>query len=129
MSPRRRTTASDKWPHPGDSTLDRARRIAESYRTALLRADPNTCARLDANAIRVGQGWVVPQLATLDLDDLVDAYELAAYCYVEASTVDVWVGRGLDFKDTPDGRRFTVRGYLDFQAEQRRRRAAMRSSA
>jgi hypothetical protein len=108
--------------------LDRARRIAESYRTALLRVDPNACARLDANAIRVGQGWVVPQPATVDLDEPLDTYALAAYCYVEATTVDVWVGRGLRFKDTPDGRRFLLRDLLDFQRDQRLRRAASRKA-
>lgn len=126
MSPRRRVP--DKWPHPGDSTLDRARRIAESYRTALLRVDPNACARLDANAIRVGQGWIVPQPATVDMDEPLDTYELASYCYVEAATVDVWVGRGLQFKDTADGRRFVLRDLLDFQREQRQRRAASRKA-
>lgn len=126
MSPRRKS--ADPWPRPGDSTLDRSRSIAESYRTVLLRVDPDACAKLDARAIRLGQGWIVPQPAVTDenLDEPQTVDQIAAYCYVQTSTVDKWMGRGLRWKDTPDGRRITVRDLLDYQVGQRKRRAASR---
>lgn len=119
--PRRKVP--DKWPFPGDSTLDRARRVAESYRLALLRADPDECAHLDAQAINRGQGWIVPQRGGWESNDLLTADELADYCYVKPRTVDAWVSRGLKVTETVDGRRFRYEDVLEFQATLRIRRA------
>lgn len=127
MSPRKKV--KDPWPFPGDSPLDRARRTADSYRTGLMAADPDACAKLDAQAIRRGQGWIVPQRATYQMDDLVTAELLADYCYVKVRTVDEWVQRGLKVTNTPDGNRFRIGDYLDYQADQRRRRAATREAS
>lgn len=127
MSPRRRVP--DRWPWPADSPLDRSRRIAGSYREALWAADPRKCKELDDRAAALGQGWVVPHLATAGADDLLDIDELAAYCNIKPRTVDAWVERGLPVTSTPDGRRFLVRDVWEWQAQKRKRRAAGKQKA
>lgn len=124
--PRRKV--ADKWPFPADSPLDRAYAVAGNYRTALLEADPDRCAELDAKHMRLGQGRVVPQLSAHDLDDMLPAAAVADFCYVQTATIDVWVSRGLRYLDTREGRRFKLRDVLEYQAEVRRKRAAARSA-
>jgi hypothetical protein len=122
VSPRRRV--KDKWPWPSDSALERARRIAGSYRTAVLAVDPDMCARLDATAIRLDQGWVVPEKSTeQDLDGELKTGQVAARCYVTEKTVDAWAADGLPFrKDSAGLRWFRLGDVLDFDAKRRRQR-------
>ena len=126
MSPRRKV--KDKWPRPADSPLDRARSIARSYRDALLKVDPSRCYQLDAEAERRGQGWVAPQQAQWELDDLLTADELVDCCCIQPRTIDTWISRGLKTIETVDGRRFRYGDILDYQAQQRLRRAAIRKT-
>lgn len=120
MSPRRRNP--DPWPWPGDTPVERARRIARSYRDALLAAEPDTCTALDARAARLGQGWITPKPLAYHDDDLLTAPEVATMCDVQPGTVDQWRKRGLPVTTTPDGPRFLVRDVLAYHAEKRRKR-------
>ncbi len=82
------------WPFPQDTTLERARKVARSYRTLALAADPVACAVLDQRAIERGQGWVVPRADTLDLDDLVTIPDLSHMLDVPEGTIRSWLSRG-----------------------------------
>lgn len=126
MSPRRRVV--NNWPWPGATPTDKARELARLYREAGLSDDPlNAVARVDAIAQRREQGWVVPQRAQWQLDDLLTADELVDYFCVKPRTIDAWVSRGLKATDTVDGRRYRYGDIVDYQAQQRlRRRAAAR---
>ena len=63
------------WPWPADSPLDRARRVARSYRELLLAQLPDACRALDEEMIRRGQGWVLPQVDPYDPSELLTADE------------------------------------------------------
>lgn len=82
------------WPWPADTKLDIARRLLQSYRAALSKADPDGCALIDAKAAAVGQGWVVPKIETVDLDDLLTAVEAAELVGVTAQVIYQWAYRG-----------------------------------
>jgi hypothetical protein len=122
VSPRRREP--DRWPWPADTPLDRARRVAGAYRDALLEADPAGCAALDERAVALGQGWVVPQPATVALDDLLTAEQAAVYAQVGVRTLDEWRRRGLVAVTTADGVRYRPRDLHEFEANRRARRVA-----
>lgn len=114
---------NDPWPWPGDSPLDRARRVARTYRDALQRADPRACDQLDARCRELGQNWTVPKPMTFGTDDLLDLDEVADMCDVKPDTVRQWRRRGLPTVDTPDGTRYQVADVLAYHAGRRRRRA------
>lgn len=113
-----------KWPFPGDTAVDRARRIGRSYRAELYAVDPERCAQLDTKARLLGEGWVAPARVTYDVNDLLAAPEAAAILSVEPGTVRQWGARGLVKRhQTVDGTRYRLGDLIDHQAEQRQRRA------
>lgn len=112
-------TPAHAWPWPGDSTLDRSRRVAGLYRARLQALDPDACAALDAWMAQRGQGWIAPSPWPYTDDDLVTCEQLAHACHVEVRTVYRWHRRGLPYVDTPDGLRIKIG---DVYAFQRRRR-------
>lgn len=73
------------WPWPGDTELDKRTRIFHDYHREFARHCPDIVARLDAAACRLGQHWVTPQRATMDLDTLLPAAEMARYLNGEVS--------------------------------------------
>lgn len=111
------------WPWPADTVLDRARRVAGSYREALLRADPLACAQLDDWAKAHGQGWAVPSPWPYGDEELITRREVADLLHVDLRTVYVWHRRGLRYTDTADGVRVKV---ADLQDWLRQRRLARR---
>jgi hypothetical protein len=116
-------TGRDPWPWPGDSPLDRARRVARSYRDALKHAAPDVCTELDRRSCELGQTWVVPKPLTYGQDDQLTAEEVADMCDVRPDTVRQWRKRGLPIVDTPDGPRYLVADVLNYHAQIRYRRA------
>lgn len=115
-------TTRDLWPWPADTPTDRARRIAQSYRNALHKIDPVSCEQLDAQARVVGQGWIVPQILTVQGNDLLTRWEAADYCGVKAKTISEWRQRGLKVTSTPDGDRYRVDDLIAYRAQIRQRR-------
>lgn len=113
------------WPIPGDSELDKARRIAMDYRNELFRLAPAHCEELDAQARRLGQGWVTPQIAYVDLDSFLSARDMADLLGVAVTTVYQWASRGhLDRNRDRNGRTvYWVRQAVNYQADLRRARA------
>lgn len=75
--------------------MERARRIALSYRNALNKLDPDGCEALDERAAAVGQGWVRPlEVEFGDLDELLTAEQIGEMITVDPKTVRMWGYRG-----------------------------------
>lgn len=125
----------DPWPWRGDSAVDRARRVAQSYRAALADADPARCAALDAEMARLGQEWVRPVLAHVDLDDFVSLARAGELVGLSKDAVYKWtVARGgrppmLSARRSDAGAlTVCIRDVLRVNAEHRRRRADRRAA-
>lgn len=104
--------------------LERARRVALTYRAALVGLHPDAAADIDDWAIQHGQSWVNPSEWPWADDDMLTLQEAADACQVERSTVYRWHQRGLPYTATPDGLRIRVRDLLDFEQQRRRARRA-----
>jgi hypothetical protein len=120
------------WPWPGDSTLDRSRRVARSYRDALQRADPNGCEALDALMVeRFGQTWLAPTVATLNGEDWVTVSEAATLVGLTPAAVYKWVHRRWLKGHIGADRRLVVKiaDVLSVNQEQRLKRASRNSTA
>jgi hypothetical protein len=115
----------DPWPFPGDSKLERSRKVCRSYRNALLSADPETCRFLDENAAEVGEGWVSPLESPItDVDELLSAEQISSMFFVSPRTVRKWGYRGHIERIDRDGKpRYRLRDVLDYQAKTRARSA------
>jgi hypothetical protein len=119
MSPRRQP--ADPWPWPADSPLDRARRVATTYRQALETHAPGLCAQLDDKCRKLGQAWVLPT-AVYEDDDLLTTELAADYLNVRPRTVDEYRRRGLPATSTPDGPRYRVADIRSWVTARRRNR-------
>ncbi len=84
------------WPFPEDTSLDRARKIAIAYRTALLDADPDECSMLDRRMRYFNQTWVLGYVDRWDDNDLITGREAAELLSVTPGAV----------------RHYRLRGYL-----------------
>jgi hypothetical protein len=115
------------WPFPGDTEVDKARRVAHDYRRELARFAPDLCDRLDEAFHRLGQHWVAPVRAALDLNAQLRAAHLAEYLAgeVTANRISQWGTRGHINRYTDrDGHTvYRVGDVLDELARQRRARA------
>lgn len=117
---------ADPWPWPANNQLDRARRIAQSYREALLELDAARCMDLDERARALGQGWVVPELVTIDENEMLSATAAAALVGVNRSTLYRWVEAGhvsVVYRTNKQRPLFRAGDVLARAAAQRRRRA------
>lgn len=117
---------NDLWPFPADTQLERARRIAQSYRSALKSADPDTCRLLDERAVQLGQGWVMPiESDVVDLDEALTAEQIGELLSVDPRTVRMWGYRGHIERLDDNGRpRYRFRDVLDYLARTRQNRTA-----
>jgi hypothetical protein len=88
-------TQRQPWPHPGDTELQRARRIAIAYRTHLHTANPTVCDALDDMARTFGEGWVCGQPVTTPDDALVTTADAAELAAVQPETIHKWRRRGI----------------------------------
>jgi hypothetical protein len=120
------------WPRREDTPLDIARAIAHDYRREVLRLDPDLCHRMDAAAHRLGQGWVAPRAATLDLDARLTAVDMSRYLHgdITADQIRQWGarhargGNGIPRYTDDNGHTvYAVRDILDLLANRRRARA------
>ncbi|WP_069164894.1 hypothetical protein [Nocardia altamirensis] len=117
---------NDPWPFPGDTALQRARKIAGSYRAALRQVAPERCAELDRRAVELGQDWVAPvelpaHLVEHALDAELSAADIEHFWRIPASTIRTWVQRGLiNSRPGADGSpRYLVRDVLARQSRRR----------
>lgn len=105
------------WPWPGDTALDRARRIARS----LLALLPDTEQPLwAARAAALGETWLSDQLLRWTIDDIVSTKEAADIVQIGASTIRKWHSAG-HLTAVARGR-YRVGDVIDCSAERRRRR-------
>jgi hypothetical protein len=115
------------WPFPGDTELDKARRIAQDYRRELARLDPDLCARMDDAARRLGQRWIAPDHTTLDLEAKYPAVQMVTYLAgdVTYDQLRKWGSRGKipRYHDDNGHTVYRVGDILDHLADQRRARA------
>lgn len=82
------------WPWPGDTPLQRARRIALAYRQHLRAANRGVADALDATARSYGETWVYEQTVTVDRDDMVTTAQAAELAGVGVETIRQWRKRG-----------------------------------
>lgn len=119
---------SNLWPWPADTQLDIARRLLQSYRSALMALKPETCQQLDAEAVRFGQGWVEEKIETANDDDLVSASEAAELVGVKPEVIRQWASRGYIPRHQISGRtRYRVGDVLAHVEHGRRARAERRT--
>jgi hypothetical protein len=83
------------WPHVGDAPLQRARRVALTYRMVLEHVAPQRCAAVDEQMRQWGQLWAVPRLQTKPDDEHVNAREAAELASVGVDTISKWRRRGI----------------------------------
>lgn len=116
----------DPWPFPADTQLERARRVANSYRRALLSVDEKLCHTLDEQAVALGQGWVRPfETDVQDLDEALTAEHIGAILGVSPRTVRMWGYRDHIERIDVDGKpRYRLRDVLDYLARTRQKRSA-----
>lgn len=113
------------WPWPGDTPLDRARRVALSYREALLRHFPDDALDLDGKFAGWGEVWVSPLLSDIDLEEYVTVDVAAQHVGLTAKAVYAWIYKDvLEAKKGRDGRlRVKLGDVLEVSRELRRKRA------
>jgi hypothetical protein len=80
-----------RWPWPGDTPLDRARRVALSFRNALYEINPDAAMAIDDQVTEWGELWVVPVVETIDLQELVTIDVAAQHVGLTAKAVYEWV--------------------------------------
>lgn len=121
-----------RWPVPGDTPLDRARRVAQTYRTALHQLDPHQTDVLDRQFVRLGEPWITPQQGEIDLDATMSAPDLEDYFGGEpkAATIRQWAVKGYirRFKNDTGRTVYRVGDIVDHLAKQRRDRAERHSA-
>lgn len=83
------------WPWPNDTHEDRLKRIIDSYRSALMEADPGTCRIIDARMAEYGQGWLSSGVR-IDVERLVTAQELSQEFDINPWNVKDWARRHPD---------------------------------
>lgn len=119
------------------TALDWARDIARAYRWALRAADPDRCAKLDAQARELGQNWIAPTYipagaAEEAMHAVLSPKDIAALLGVPAGTIYGWASKGLlkpsavDEKGEPfpagAPAKYLVKDVLDVEARRRVKR-------
>ncbi|MFE7799028.1 hypothetical protein [Nocardia sp. NPDC057440] len=108
------------------TSLDWARDIARSYRSALHAVDPERCAQLDEVARKRGQQWIAPsQIPAHLVDEALDAVlsplDIAHLWSIPVGTIYGWVSKGLLKPMEGKGRsaKYRVRDVFDVSAKAR----------
>lgn len=112
------------WPNPADTTLDRSRFIARTWRELALKYAPaEACAALDRAATEFGETWVCPQPD--NGAEWLTRDEAAALAGVAPDTISQWTTRG-EITRYPEGYMRTQ--IENVQANRRVRRSAKRAA-
>lgn len=109
-----------QWPHPGDTLLQKARRLAIAYRQHLNTTNPTLCAALDDAARAYGEDWICGDIITVPDEQLLTTADAAELVGVDIETIRQWRKRGYV---SPTGARehlqvrgLTERGWPMFKA-------------
>ncbi|GAA4439485.1 helix-turn-helix domain-containing protein [Phytohabitans houttuyneae] len=104
------------WPFPGDNPLVRARKIAHMYRARLRALDVPACDEADATARMFGEDWAVPQLVTVEDDDVLRPSEAADFlCTSTANVRRLRLAGRLKGIETNEGWRYRVADLRELQ--------------
>lgn len=107
---------TDPWPWPGESSTERARRIANSL-LALLPEEERAIWAARAHA--VGETWLGASLQRWTVDDVIPPREAAGLVHVTPAHLRSWIRMGV-LRRTGTG--YRVKDVLDASAELHRRR-------
>ncbi|MEV2239507.1 hypothetical protein [Micromonospora sp. NPDC049891] len=111
-----RQPGRNRWPHPGDNPLVRARKIAHMYRARLRALDADACDDADRTAQQFGETWAVPKVVTADDDDLLDPADAADFlCTSTANIRRLRLAGRLNGEHTTSGWRYRVADLKDLQ--------------
>lgn len=113
----REESVNGRWPWPGDTATDRARRIANSL-LGLLPADER--AQWTARAHALGETWLGEDLITWTPDEVVTTKQAARILHVKPGTIRKW--HSLGYLPAKGRGRYVVADVLDCAAERRRNR-------
>ncbi|MDV6299966.1 hypothetical protein R3P82_12685 [Dietzia maris] len=116
---------SGRWPFSADTPLDRARRVAASYREAARAAGADVDA-VDRHFASLGEGWV-SGVETVTAEDLLTAAEVEQALGIPASRVWQWKARGLLEPVSSGPSRYRVADVRNLEASMRRKRATRRA--
>ena len=108
---------TDRWPWPGDTPTERARRIANSLLALLPEPERDTWT---AQAHAVGETWLGATLLRWSADDIITTAEAAELIHVGASTIRKWHSAGQLHAQARG--RYRVGDVLDCAAARRRAR-------
>lgn len=99
----------NRWPHPGDNPLVRARKVAQMYRARLRALNPDACDEADATARQFGENWVVPKVVAAEEDDLLEPADAADFlCTSTANIRRLRLAGRLNGHDTGEGWKYKV---------------------
>lgn len=116
---------TSRWPWPGDTPTERARRIANSL-LALL-PDPDDREHWRRRAHELGETWLGADLVRWEPDDIVSTEDAAHLVHVSPSAIRKWHSAGR-LANVARGR-YRVADVLDCAAEMRSRRVHRRDVA
>ncbi|MET9286485.1 hypothetical protein [Nocardia beijingensis] len=96
--------------------------LTRSYRRALLKADPDACAKIDAQARAAGQAWIVPdevsaEEAEQEVNAVLSPVEISRRAGIPVGTIYSWASRGLIEPVEPG--KYLVKDVLTVQARGR----------
>jgi len=125
-----------KWPWPGDNAVERAKRVALSYRHLLVQVaggdvfDPSVALQaIDERWAELGAGWILPTDSPLRLDDWLTDKEMAELFHLTPKQVYNWGYRGHIAVEIFGGeRKYRVGDVVDYERHRRLRRTPAVSS-
>lgn len=108
--------------------LEASRDVGRAYRWALLKADRETCARLDKQARDIGENWIAPEYipaaaAEQALESVLTPPRIAELTQIPVGTIYSWISRGLLIAVEGNGpAKYRVRDVIAVEARRRVRR-------
>lgn len=78
------------WPIAFATPIDIRETVARAYRTGLLNADPELCAKIDAQMLKFGQHWISDMEVRDEPTEEMTTTEAAVYACVHRNTILQW---------------------------------------
>jgi len=118
-----------KWPWPGDSREDKAKRVALSYRRIMQNVAQHRCDdpagelhRLDQHWKQLGVHWHIPNNIPLDPETWLTAPELAHAIGRTTRDIYNWARRGhIETRQGPGRTEYSAQSVLEYQRRKNQR--------